>query len=274
MLGTAKSMRLNLAFAFLFLAPTICVLAELSELSKQSDAHQMFLLRDEVNRHPGTTDFYSGEVACAFNDTATCEERFKKVVATQPNSIAAKKVHHVLAYAAFREGRYGRALREIDALLAIDPKDDDANDTRPFFEALSHFPDQAVQEGRIRKAAVQMDDGKLPLLINERKASYFFDTGANLSTLSESEVLRLGMEIKDVNASGGSGDINGNRVAFRVALSKSFSLGGIVLNNVAFLVASNEQQPFVDMEPGQRGLIGLPVLRAFGSIKVESRGHR
>jgi tetratricopeptide (TPR) repeat protein len=97
------------------------------------EAHQMFLLRDEVSRHPGSPDFYSAEVACAFNDTATCEERFKKVIAAEPDSIAAKQVHHVLAYAAFREGRYGRAFRELDALLAIDPKDDDGKDTRPFY---------------------------------------------------------------------------------------------------------------------------------------------
>jgi gag-polyprotein putative aspartyl protease len=265
-------MRLNFALVTLFFSPALWVLAERSELSKQSDAHQMFLLRDDVSRHPGSPDFYAAEVACAFNDTATCEERFKKVIASEPNSMAAKQVHHVLAYAAFREGRYGRAFREIDALLAIDPKDDDAKDTRPFFDALSHFPDQEVQESETSKETVQMDGGKLSLLINGRKASYFFDTGANLSTLSESEALRLGMEIKDVNAGGGSADINGNRVLFRVALANSLALGGIVLNNVAFLVASNERQPFVDMEPGQRGLIGLPVLRALGSIKWSRAG--
>jgi predicted aspartyl protease len=265
-------MRLNLSLVVLFFFPTLWVLAEQSEPSRQSDAHQMFLLRDEVSRHPGPPDLYSGEVACAFNDTATCEERFKKVIAAEPNSIAAKQVHHMLAYALFREGRYRRSLSEIEALLTIDPKDADAQDTRPFFEALSHFPDQALQESGTSKATVQMDGGKLPLLINGRKASYFFDTGANLSTLSESEALRLGMEIKDVNSGGGAADVNGNRVLFRVALAKSLALGGIVLNNVAFLVAGNEQQPFADMEPEQRGLIGLPVLRAFGSIKWSREG--
>ena len=49
-------------------------------------------------------------------------------------------------------------------------------------------------------------------------------------------------------------------------------MGALVLNNVAFLVSSNEQQPFVDMEPGQWGLIGLPILLAFGSIKWSREG--
>jgi hypothetical protein len=265
-------MRLKLTLMVLFFSLTLWVLAEQSELSRLSDAHQMFLLRDEMSKHPGSPDFYSGEVACAFNDVATCEERFKKVIAAEPKSSAAKQVHHMLAYASLREGRYERSFSEIDAVLAIDPKDGDAKETRPFFEALSHFPDQAVQENGTGKAAVQMDDGRLPLLINGKKASYFFDTGANLSTVTESEAQRLGMEIKDVKSSGGSTDINGNRVLFRVALARSLALGGIVLDNVAFLVASNDQEPFVEMEPGQRGLVGLPVLRALGRMEWSRKG--
>jgi hypothetical protein len=41
-----------------------------------------------------------------------------------------------------------------------------------------------------------------------RHFPYPFETGADLSTLSESEALRLGTESKDVNSSGGSADIN------------------------------------------------------------------
>ena len=95
-------------------------------------------------------------------------------------------------------------MSEIDALLAIDPEDANAKDARPFVEAFSHFPDQAVQESGINKATVQTDAGKLPLLIIGRKASYLFGTGARLSTLSESEALRLGIGINDVNSRGDS----------------------------------------------------------------------
>jgi predicted aspartyl protease len=265
-------MRPSLALVVLFFPPTFWVIAEQSEPSRQFDSHQMFLLRDEISRYPASPDFYAGELACAFNDIATCEARFKKVIATEPKSNAAKQARHTLAYALFREGRYARSFNEIEALLKIDSKDADALGTRSFFEALSHFPDQAVQENGTTKATVQMDDGKLPLLINGQKASYFFDTGANLSTVSESEALRLGLEIRDVSSVGGSSDVNGNKVLFRVALAKSLALGGIVLNNVAFLVAGNDQQPFVDMDAGQRGLVGLPVLRAFASIKWSREG--
>jgi hypothetical protein len=76
----------------------------------------------------------------------------------------------------------------------------------------------------------------------------------------------------DVKSKGGSTDVNGSRVLFRIALAKTLSVGGIVLNNVAFLVTSNQQPPFADMEPGERGLIGLPVLLALKSVKWSREG--
>ena len=237
-----------------------------SELSRRSKAHQLFLLRDALSRRPGASDFYAGQVACAFNETTICEEKFKKVLTVRPKSAVARRIHQILAAAALREGRYVRALHEIDALLAIDPKNTDANAARPLIEVLSHFPDQGVQAGAVGKVMVQMDDGRVPLLINGKPASYLFDSGANLSVLSESEALRLGMEIQEFRSDDASRDINGNRVLFRISVAKTLALGGIQLSNVAFLVADHEQQPFADMHAGQRGLLGLPVLQAFGSV--------
>jgi hypothetical protein len=115
-----------------------------------------------------------------------------------------------------------------------------------------------------------MDKGKLPLLINGKKASYSFDTGANLSVISELDAVQFGMEIQNVKS--GSKDINGNSTLFRVAQAKDLNLGGIELKNVAFLVADKTQQPFVDMQAGERGLIGLPVLQALGSLKWNRGG--
>lgn len=237
-----------------------------TDVRTESEAHQMFSLRDSLSKRPQASAFYAGEVACAFNDTTICEVRFKEVLAVEPRSTTAKQIHHILAYAALREGRYERSLHEFDAVLAIDPNDRDAETTRPVIKALSKFPDQVVEGGGPDKVTVQMDGGRLPLAINGRKAAYSFDTGANLSTISESEASRLGMDTIEVGSDALSTDINGNKVLFRVALAKSLALGNIKLSNVVFLVSSNEQQPFVGMPPGQRGLIGLPVLRAFGSI--------
>lgn len=264
-------MRLNVVgLSVIVFSLTLSALDDQSEPKRQSNAYQMFQLRNSLNKHRRPSDFSAGEVACAFNDTPTCEEDFKRVLAVAPKSPAAKQIHHILAYAAMREGRYRHSLQEIDALFSIDPNDSDAKSTRPFIEALSQSPDQAVQRSGVNKVTVQMDDGRLPLVIDGKKAAYFIDTGANLSTISESDALLFGMEIHDVKSTGA--DINGSRVLFRIALAKSLALGGIELSNVAFLVVAKDAQPFVDMEPGQRGLIGLPVLLALGSVTWNREG--
>ena len=54
------------------------------------------------------------------------------------------------------------------------------------------------------------------------------------------------MKIEDIKPGGASRDINGNNVSYRIALAESLMLGGIELRNVAFLVAGNQQQPFVE----------------------------
>lgn len=229
-----------------------------------ADAHNMFFLRDVLSRERHPPDFFAAQVACAFNDTTACEDKLKKILATHADPARTKQIHQILAAVALREGRYRRTWQEINALLAIDPNDSDARGSRPLVEVLRYFPDQAVQGDN--KATTQLDGGKLPILINGHKASYFFDTGANLSVLAESEAARFGMEVQNVAADQVSKDISGNKVSFRVALAKRVSLGGIELSNVAFLVSSDDQQPFVDLEPGHRGLIGLPILSAWGSV--------
>jgi Aspartyl protease len=257
--------------ATLLFCLTLSAVDDQSELKRHSDAHSMFLLRDALSRYRSSTEFYAAEVACAFNDVALCEEKFKSVLADQPKPSDAKQIHDILANVAMREGRYKRCLQEIDALLAVAPSDMDATTTRPFIEVLSRSPDQAVRDAGNGKANLHMEDGKLPLLINGKKASYFFDTGANLSTVSESEAARFAMDVQEAKG-GVSGDVHGRMVSYRIAVAKSLSLGSIELRNVAFLVSSDEQQPFVDMEPGQRGLIGMPVLLALGSITWTREG--
>ena len=258
---------------FLCLATFLCALTlsartDSSELRKLSDTHQLFLLRDALSTDPRGPDYYQGEVACAFNETTLCEEKFRKVLNGNLKGTEAEHIHHILAAVALRQGEYKRSLQELDALLTLNPNDSDAQGSRPLIETLSHFPDQQARGATT--ASAQLEDGRLPVMINGQKASYFFDSGANLSVMSHSEAVRLGMKIQEVNSN--TTDISGNKVSFRLALARSFALGELELNNVAFLVSGDEQQPFVDMQPGQRGLIGLPVLLALGSVTWSANG--
>ncbi len=58
----------------------------------------------------------------------------------------------------------------------------------------------------------------------------------------------------------------------RIAVVKKFIVGGLHLENVAFTVLPDAQEPFVDMPEGQRGILGIPVLIAMQTFRWDPKG--
>jgi predicted aspartyl protease len=221
------------------------------------DSHQWFQLRDAVKKS-NAAPFYRGAVACTFNDLRRCEKTFRDVVNSAPRSDDAVEAHRILASAYFLHGEYKKALAQVDAILALRPTDEDASQGRPVLAALSDTPDQQFVG---QHTAVQLEDSGLPFSINGVHAAYWFDTGAGLSVLSESEAKRFGLRMRSTTAQ--VGDVNGTKVNTQIAVADELSIGSIKVEHVAFLVLPDSQPPFNEQSPGSRGLIGLPVLLAF-----------
>jgi len=224
------------------------------------DSHQWFELRDFV-RKGGASAFYQGAVACAFNDARRCEKRFRAVFNSAPRSDEAVEAHRILASAYFTRAEYKKALAQVDAILALRPTDADALGGRPVIAVLADTPDQRLAG---RATTVELQDGGLPFSINGVHATYWFDTGAELSVLSESEAKRFGLRVQPTSVQ--VGDLNGTQINTRVAVADELSIGSIRIQHVAFLVLPDNQPPFNEQSSGSRGLIGMPVLLAFGSF--------
>jgi len=164
----------------------------------------------------------------------------------------------MLASAYFTHGENKKALAQVDAILALRPSDADALSGRPIIAVLADTADQQLRGGHTR---VELQDGGLPFSINGMHATYWFDTGAELSVLTESEAKRFGLRIRPT--AGQVGDVNGTEVNTQIAIAHEVSIGSIRIKNVAFLVLPDDQPPFSGQSPGSRGLIGIPVLLAF-----------
>jgi Aspartyl protease len=243
---------------FLLLA-SVCFGAQSDDASLKSlyDAHRWFELRDSVAKS-GASLFYQGVVACAFNDLHRCEKELGTVIKSHPKSDDAVEAHGILASVFLRQGKYRAALAQIDALLAVRPGDSGALDDHSLLAALGEFPNQEVSSRR--SATLELQDG-LPISIHGVRATYWFDTGAELSVLSESEAKRFGLQVQAVSTK--MGVSTGEKIAFRLAVADELSIGPFQLKRVAFLVFPDDQPPFNEGTPGSRGLIGLPVLLAF-----------
>ena len=241
------------------LLASLCFGAQEDDANLKSlyDNHRWFELRDSITK-VNASAFYQGAIACAFNDVRRCEKEFRDVFNSAPRSNEAVEAHRTLASAYLTHGEYKKALAQVDAILAFRPTDADALGGHPVLAALADTPDQRIAG---RHTTVQLEDGGLPFSINGVHATYWFDTGAELSVLTESEAKRFGL--REHQASVQVGDVNGTQSNARIAVADELSIGSIRIRHVAFLVLPDTQPPFNKQSPGSRGLIGIPVLLAF-----------
>ena len=236
-----------------------------STLRSLYDTRQWFQMRDAISKD-GAAAFYQGAVACAFNDLPKCETKLNAIVKTDPKSDLAYEAHRLMASVYARDGLYRKVLSETDAMLAIKPGAEDAKNDRPMWAALSQFPDQLTTERRY--TTLTLRDHAVPISINGHPVSFFFDTGAELSLMSQSEAKGLGLKVRDVETK--TEVLTGARIPTRIADADSVILGNFTLKHVAFLVFPDDQPPFDLLPPGKRGILGIPVLTAFGRFSWAS----
>jgi predicted aspartyl protease len=111
------------------------------------------------------------------------------------------------------------------------------------------------------------DDFFIPVAVNGKPARYGFDSGMDISFISEAEANRLGLPIQEVSASALQDGASGNDVAIRFVVADRLTIGGFDLRHVVFLVVRNDAMPFVELPPDKQGILGIPVLVAFGTMR-------
>ena len=233
------------------------------------DGHRWFALRDALDRTAPA--FYRGAVACAFNDVRDCEKTLRSIIRSNPRSEEATEARGLLLSLYHRAGHFGQALAEIDALLAAFPDNDSLKRARGLFGALGQYPDQSIAR-RHGRDPLQDKAGNLfvPVSIRGHRASYIVDTGADFPLMSESEARRLGLAIHEGGAS--VTDITGGTMGARTTVVDELQIGATILRHIAFLVVSDDQQPFVDLAPDERGVLGIPVLVALEAFRWTADG--
>jgi hypothetical protein len=237
-----------------------------SELKSLFAAHDWFKLRDAVERSADAPAFYRGAVACAFNDVETAERHFRALIRGPGEVEQAAEAHGLLAHAYMRSGRYRQTYGHLAAMQRLLPEVSGLESGLALFSALSHYSELAAKARR--NSAVQMtEDFFIPVAINGTPAKYGFDSGMNVSFISEAEANRLGLPIHEVSASALRDGASGNEVPVRFVVADRLSVGGFELQHVVFLVTQKGAMPFVELPPDKQGILGIPVLVAFGAMR-------
>ncbi len=257
-----------LAIALAIMGASIRARPDDGHLKALYEAHQWLELHQALQGEEGSA-LYRGAVANAFNDTPQAEQLLRSVLVSQPRSPEADDAHELLSQIYLRTGRYRHLIDQIDARLAAFPNNTrvqgEKKETAPF----RGLPDQSSDQPR---PATLHHDGSIfiPLSINGVGARYFFDTGAWLSCMSESEARRIGLRMRDT--AGQLGTSTTAKTTFRTAVAPDLKIGNLHLENVSFAVFPDTQEPWSTLAPGQRGIIGMPILLALRTLRWAKDG--
>jgi Aspartyl protease len=213
--------------------------------------------------------FYRGAVANAFNDVRAAERLLRGVIDADPRSEQASEAYKLLARLYLRTGRYAALAADVQAWGRAFP---DAPAFLKERDELSQFGGLPDQVTIARARSVFSHDGStfVPVSIQGGSASYFFDTGAWLSCLSESEAKRLGLAIREGH--GTLGNSSGGSVGFRTATAREVRVGKVRLRDVSFAVFPDDQEPWSQLPPGRRGILGIPILLAARTLRWAKNG--
>lgn len=275
--ATMRQVRPALALlCCLFLTPH-----DVSYLRQLEQKGLIFQLRETL-RQPdwsGTeTLFYRALVENRFGQEAAAVEDFQKFLAAHPHSPLQRKAYEELAAAFIHLARYGDSAHALTEALRFTPLDDpnraDTENSRALYGALSDVPPQTIDSGETFSLQATRDtlgSWDLPVEVNGHPGEWIFDTGANLSTLSESEAARLGLATRETRTfvKGSTGEQN----PLRLAVAGDLRLGDAHLKNVVFLVLSDQALYVAPLKYQIRGILGLPVLRALGCVGISRDGR-
>jgi predicted aspartyl protease len=107
----------------------------------------------------------------------------------------------------------------------------------------------------------------IPVTIYGEIFDFVFDTGANISVLTESFAKKLGIKIFDAKIRvGTSTDI---KVDSKIGICKELKIGNITYHNVAFLVMPDESLSFAGGIYKINGIVGNPVIKAFDEFTID-----
>ncbi|GHC60819.1 retropepsin-like aspartic protease [Ulvibacter litoralis] len=142
------------------------------------------------------------------------------------------------------------------------------------YSALETIPFQKIN--KTKELHIQMTKdiaglNNLPVHTKKDSSQFIFDTGANLSVVSETTSQKLGIEIL-LNSTINVNALTGGSVKARLGWAREINIENITLNNVVFLVFKNADLAFPSINYQINGILGYPVIAALGEIQIGKEG--
>jgi len=170
---------------------------------------------------------------------------------------------------------YSQALKVCNEIIDrysyfLSPKQvEDYKNTRIIWMALANTPRQKViinQQLSVKMTKDKAGLKNLPVSNGKDSLGFIFDTGANISTVSESTARRLGMHFMDSTLLVTS--ITGKKVPSQLAVCDKLYIRDIEINNAVFLVFRNQDLFIPQISYQINGIIGFPIINDLGEVHI------
>lgn len=272
----------NLAIIFI-MSLTISQIHAQTQLEKLADENNFFGLREafeECSHTLSRKDLLYWTTICSAisNDCEKSLEaadkylkKFGRTATDQKKSDIYKTKGDVLIrlnrYAEAAEA-YSTTLNNYAGELSEKEKDDISNSIM-LCSALKHIPPQTTEistDHTIPYNYNLFNHIMVSVSSGGQREEFIFDTGANLSTTTESQATAMGMEIIDTSIEvGTSTDI---KMQTKLAVAKTFSVGDMVFENVVFIVVPDNFLSFPEIDLEIKGIVGFPVIYQMREIRI------
>ena len=251
------------------IAVLLATLASSAMASAQTDLKSLYESRNWAELHAATrtakrNGLYRGAIAVVFNQNSRdAEVALRSVIKSAPRSQEAYEAYEWLIHLYLKAGQYRHVTSVVEERWAAFPQKPDREQERATLAPFRGLPDQTLAKSRPSVLPHERQSIFIPLAVNGMPAEYFFDTGAGISCVSESEAERLGLRVTETTGTMGT---TTTATTMRTAVAKDVTIGGFHFKNVSFAVLP-EKEPWIFLEPGKRGIIGLPLILGFRTLR-------
>lgn len=203
-------------------------------------------------------------------DPETTERLLQSVIDSDPHSPEAYESYEWLSHLYFYRGQYRSLVSVMEKRWISFPNKKENAQEQAVIGGFRGLPNQVF--GATSPAKLTHEPGSifLPFSIEGKPATYFFDTGAWVSCMSESEARRLSLKVRDT--SGKLGQSAGSQIGFRTAVAENVVIGNTHFQDVSFAVFPDSQEPWSHLPHGRRGIIGIPLLVGLNTLRWEAAG--
>lgn len=266
--------------------------ATYAQFNTQADSllnnRQYFLLNDYVKANTkhlskDAESYYNAFLQNFFNKPKSSNNNIQSLIKKDPAKLTVKQRIELLRLEIsndLKEYNYKSAYHHSATLLKEYSNDlvkediDDINNDIIIWKSLQDIAQQRITLAKDTRIPYKRDLAKLitiPVSFGDYSDDYVFDTGANISVITETNAVRSKMQLMDdyfdVEA------ITGIKLKARMGVAHEVRIGDVVMKNVIFMVFPDEALSFANGAYTIQGIIGFPVIEQFKEVRISMAGY-